>query len=270
VARLRPEARSDAETIGKLLLVAPTGERVPLKNVARIERAEGPAQISREDASRRKVVEFNVRGRDIGSFVAEAQRRIAAEVELPPGYNLDWGGQFENLQRARARLMIVVPVALFLIFALLYFSFGSARHALLIFTNVPCAVSGGILALWLRGLPFSISAGIGFIALAGIAVLNGVVMIAYFNTLRQAGTPLDQAVRQGADVRLRPILMTALTAMLGFVPMALSHTAGAEVQRPLATVVIGGLVTATLLTLFVLPVLYRALEGRAARYSTPV
>ncbi|NUP99727.1 MAG: efflux RND transporter permease subunit [Armatimonadetes bacterium] len=264
VARLIPEARADAASIGNLLLESTTGERVPLKDVARIERAEGPAQISREDASRRKVVEFNVRGRDIGSFVAEAQRRIATSVKLPPGYSLDWGGQFENLQRARARLLLVVPAALALIFTLLYLSFGSVRNALLIFTNVPFAVSGGIFALWLRGLPFSISAGIGFIALAGIAVLNGVVMISYFNTLRASGTSLEEAVRHGADVRLRPILMTALTAMLGFVPMALSHSAGAEVQRPLATVVIGGLVTATLLTLFVLPVLYRWSEAGTA------
>lgn len=262
VVRLKPEARSDAESIGALILSSATGERVPLQDVARLERAEGPAQISREAASRRKVVEFNVRGRDIGSFVAEAQERIDREVKLPAGYSLDWGGQFENLERARARLMIVVPLALSLIFTLLYLSFGSARNALLIFLNVPFAVSGGIFALWLRGLPFSISAGIGFIALAGIAVLNGVVMIAYFNTLRNGGMPLGEAIRHGAQVRLRPILMTALTAMLGFVPMAVSHTAGAEVQRPLATVVIGGLVTATLLTLFVLPVLYRAFEAR--------
>lgn len=262
VARLRPEARDDAESIGNLLLTSATGARVRLKDVTRIERAEGPAQISREQASRRKVVEFNVRGRDIGSFVTEAQRRIDRETQLPPGYSLDWGGQFENLRRARARLAVVVPLALSLIFALLYLNFGSVRQALLIFTNVPFAVSGGIFALWLRGLPYSISAGIGFIALAGIAVLNGVVMISYFGTLLDDGVELDDAVRHGAQVRLRPILMTALTAMLGFLPMALSHTAGAEVQRPLATVVIGGLVTATLLTLFVLPVLYRALEGR--------
>ena len=262
VARLQPDARADAKAIGELLLASPTGERVPLKDVASIERSEGPAQISREEASRRKVVEFNVRGRDIGSFVAEAQRQIDAQITLPAGYSLDWGGQFENLQRARARLTLVVPLALSLIFVLLYMSFGSVRNAVLIFINVPFAVSGGIFALWLRGLPFSISAGVGFIALAGIAVLNGVVMIAYFNTLRNGGMALDEAVRHGADVRLRPILMTALTAMLGFVPMAMSHTAGAEVQRPLATVVIGGLITATLLTLFVLPVLYRAFEAR--------
>ncbi|MCC7492072.1 MAG: efflux RND transporter permease subunit [Fimbriimonadaceae bacterium] len=262
VARLQPSARRDAAAIGDLLLASPTGERVPLRDVARLERREGPAQISREEASRRKVVEFNVRGRDIGSFVSEAQRRIDQSVALPPGYSLDWGGQFENLQRARARLLVVVPAALGLIFGLLYLSFGNVRQALLIFANVPFAVSGGIFALWLRGLPFSISAAIGFIALAGLAVLNGVVMISYLNVLRQQGRPLEEAVRHGADVRLRPILMTALTAMLGFLPMAVSHTAGAEVQRPLATVVIGGLVTATLLTLFVLPVLYRAAEAR--------
>ncbi len=260
VARFRPQDRQDPEAIGKLLLSSPTGERVPLKDVARIERVQGPAQISREAASRRKVVEMNVRGRDIGSFVADAQAGIERAVKLPPGYSLDWGGQFENLERARQRLALAVPMALALIFALLYLTFGSARNAVLIFTNVPFAVSGGIFALWLRGLPFSISAGVGFIALAGIAVLNGVVMVSYFNVLRGEGLPLGEAVRHGAHVRLRPILMTALTAMLGFIPMAVSRSQGAEVQRPLATVVIGGLVTATLLTLFVLPVLYRAFE----------
>jgi len=262
VARLQPDARGDADAIGELLLASSTGERVKLRDVATIERTEGPAQISRESASRRKVVELNVRGRDIGSFVDEAQERIEREVTLPPGYNFDWGGQFENLRRARARLVIVVPAALALIFMLLYLSFGSARNAVLIFTNVPFAVSGGIFALWLRGLPFSISAAVGFIVLAGVAVLNGVVMIDYINALRRDGRPVDEAVRHGADVRLRPILMTALTDMLGFVPMAFSHSAGAEVQQPLATVVVGGMVTATLATLFVLPVLYRAFERR--------
>ncbi|MBI5831309.1 MAG: efflux RND transporter permease subunit [Armatimonadetes bacterium] len=264
VARLRPEDRATPEAIGNLLLQSRTGERVPLREVARLDLTEGPAQISREGASRRKVVELNVRGRDIGSFVAEAQRRIDAGVKLPPGYSLDWGGQFENLRRARERLLLVVPMALALILVLLYLTFGSLRSALLIYTNVPFAISGGIMALWLRGLPFSISAGVGFIVLAGIAVLNGVVMVAYFNSLRGAGEPIEQVLRRGADVRLRPILMTALCDMIGFFPMAFSHTAGAEVQRPLATVVIGGLVTCTLLTLFVLPVLYRTFESRRA------
>lgn len=265
VARLQPDARADADAIGKLLLAAATGERVPLRDVARISVTEGPAQISREGASRRKVVELNVRDRDIGSFVAEAQARLEREVTLPPGYNFEWGGQFENLQRARARLLLVVPAALGLIFALLYLSFGSVRHALLIFTNVPFAVSGGIFALWLRGLPFSISAAVGFIVLAGVAVLNGVVMIDCINGLRRGGVSADEAVRQGADVRLRPILMTALTDMLGFVPMALSHSAGAEVQRPLATVVVGGMVSATCATLLVLPVLYSLFERSRRR-----
>ena len=236
-----------------------------MRDVASIERDEGPAQISREQASRRKVVEFNVRGTDIGSIVAEAQRRIDEQVTLPAGDSLDWGGQFENLKRARARLGIVVPVALALIFGLLYMSFGSARHALLIFMNVPLAVSGGIFALWLRGLPFSISAGVGFIVLAGVAVLNGVVMIDCFNSLRSQGQPLERVVRDGAQLRLRPILMTALTDIVGFLPMAFSSTAGAEVQRPLATVVIGGLVTATLATMFVLPLLYARTVARAAK-----
>ncbi len=260
VARLRPEDRDHPERIGRLLLTASTGERVPLATVARLELVEGPAQISREAASRRKVIELNVRGRDIGSFVDEARERLEAAIDLPAGYSLDWGGQFENLQRARARLAVVVPTALALIFALLYLSFRSARSAILIFANVPFAATGGILALWLRGLPFSISAGVGFVVLCGIAVLNGVVMISCINGLRAEGRPMDEALRRGADLRLRPILMTALTDAVGFMPAALSHSAGAEVQRPLATVVIGGLVTSTLLTLFVLPVLFRMFE----------
>ncbi len=265
VARFLPSRRADTESIGNLLLHTSRGERVPLRAVARLTSAEGPAQISREDGSRRVVVEFNVRDRDIGTVVAEAQARLAQAVDLPAGYSLDWGGQFENLRRARERLSLVVPLSLALIFAMLFTAFGSLRLAALIFCLVPFAVSGGIFALGVRGLPFSVSAGIGFIALAGLAVLNGVVMVSYYEALRQRGLALDAAVRHGAAVRLRPIMMTALTTVFGFVPMALSTSAGAEVQRPLATVVIGGLVSASLLTLFGLPVAYRAMERRMAR-----
>lgn len=235
---------------------------VPLGAVARIALAEGPNQISREDGKRRVVVQANVRGRDLGSFVAEAQARVDRELQLPSGYWLRWGGQFENLTAARARLVWVVPLALALIFLLLFMTFGSVGQALLVFTGVPLALSGGVIALVARGLPFSISAGIGFIALSGVAVLNGLVMVSFINALRARGMPLLQAIREGSLTRLRPVLMTALVASLGFVPMALAHGTGAEVQRPLATVVIGGIVSSTLLTLVVLPVLYRLGHAR--------
>jgi cobalt-zinc-cadmium resistance protein CzcA len=205
-------------------------------------------------------VELNVRGRDIGSFVKEAQEQIDNQLELPPGYYITWGGQFENLQRASARLMIVVPLALFLIFILLFSAFNSVKQAMLIYTGIPFAIVGGVLALALRGMPFSISAGVGFIALFGVAVLNGVVMVSYINRLRDEGRSLEEAVTEGAETRLRPVLMTALVASLGFVPMAIATAAGAEVQRPLATVVIGGLITSTLLTLLILPSLYKWFE----------
>jgi heavy metal efflux system protein len=260
VVRLNEESGRDVETIKNLLLTAPNGSRVPLGQVAEIKLVEGPAQISREDTRRRIGVELNVRGRDIGSFVAEAQSRIEREVQLPPGYYLKWGGTFENLQRASDRLLIVVPIALFLIFVLLFTTFGSVRQALLIYTGIPFAIVGGIFALALRGMPFSISAGVGFIALFGVAVLNGVVMVSYINELREEGRSVMDAVREGAMTRLRPVLMTALVASLGFIPMAVATSAGAEVQRPLATVVIGGLVTSTLLTLLILPTLYAWFE----------
>src|SRR6185312_14234153 len=256
VVRLHQDASRDVETIKNLLVSAPNGARVPLAQLAEIKLVEGPAQISREDTRRRIGVELNVRGRDIKSFVEEAEKKIAADVQLPSGYYLTWGGQFENLQRATARLMIVVPLALFLIFVLLFTTFNSVKQAVLIYTSIPLAVVGGVLALWLRGLPFSISAGVGFIALFGVAVLDGVVMVSYINQLRDQGRSLGQAVKEGASARLRPILMTALVASLGFVPMAISSSAGAEVQRPLATVVIGGLLVSTVLKLFVLPMLY--------------
>jgi heavy metal efflux system protein len=235
---------------------------IPLEAVADIVIAEGPNQISRENAKRRIVVQTNIRGRDMGSFVAEAQEKLDAQVKLPEGYYITWGGQFENLAKARKRLMIVVPIALSLIFIMLYTAFGNARHAILVYTGVPLALTGGVLGLWLRGLPFSISAGIGFIALSGVAVLNGVVMITFINELHDSGEKTLDAVVHGSLARLRPVLMTALVASLGFVPMALNTGMGSEVQRPLATVVIGGLITSTILTLFVLPTLYAWFGGR--------
>jgi heavy metal efflux system protein len=253
-------ASRSEEAIKNLVLDTPNGARVPLSQLATIELVEGPAQISREDTRRRIAIEMNVRGRDIGSFVNEAQQALASQVTMPPGYYVTWGGQFENLQRASGRLLVVVPVALFLIFILLFSAFGSVRDAVIVYTGVPFAVVGGVLALAARGLPLSISAGVGFIALFGVAVLNGVVMVSYINELRQQGRSLDDAVTVGAETRLRPVLMTALVASLGFLPMALATSAGAEVQRPLATVVIGGLITSTSLTLLLLPTLYQWFE----------
>lgn len=258
--RLPEEARNDPEAIAALPVETATGESVPLSTLAHIANAPAPAQISREMGKRRVVVQLNVRGRDLGSFVEQAQGEIRAKVKMPEGYYLAWGGQFENLQRASQRLMIVVPVVLALIFTLLFMTFGSVKQAILIFTGVPLAVTGGVIALWGRGLPFSISAGVGFIALSGIAVLNGVVMVAAINRLRQEGRAVEDAVSEGAEQRLRPVLMTALVAALGFIPMALNTGIGAEVQRPLATVIIGGIISATLLTLVVLPVLYTWFE----------
>jgi cobalt-zinc-cadmium resistance protein CzcA len=236
---------------------------VPLGAVARFELTQGPNQISRENGKRRVVVTANVRGRDLGSFVEDAQRRILEQVEIPAGYWTAWGGQFENLLSATRRLQLVVPLSLALIFGMLFTSFGSVRLALLVFSGVPLALTGGIVALWLRDIPLSISAGVGFIALSGVAVLNGLVMISFIEELRREGAPVDDAIRRGALTRLRPVLMTALVASLGFVPMAIASGAGAEVQRPLATVVIGGILSSTALTLVVLPVLYRlTVRGR--------
>jgi heavy metal efflux system protein len=257
VVKLPESAQSNVAAISNLLVAAPSGARIPLASLAIIREIEGPAEISHLDGSRMLVVEGNVRGRDIGSFI-EDTRRVFNEnrVNLPTGFRIELGGQFENLERARKRLLIVVPLSLFLIFLLLFTAFNSLRQALLVFTGIPLAVVGGIFALLMRGMHFSISAGIGFIALFGIAVLNGVVMVSYINELRDRGMSLRDSVRQGAIVRLRPVLMTALVASLGFIPMAVSTSAGAEVQRPLATVVIGGLISSTALTLVVLPILY--------------
>ena len=238
------------------------GHFIPLAQLADIQDEEGPAQISRENGQRRISVEVNVRGRDLAGFVADAQKAVTAKVKIPNEYQLEWGGQFEQLESATQRLMIVVPAALTLIFVLLYLNFQAALPTLLIFLNIPLAATGGIVALLVRGMPFSISAGVGFIALFGIAVLNGIVLLTYIRELRQKGLPIELAIEQGAEIRLRPVLMTALVASLGFIPMAVSHGAGAEVQRPLATVVIGGLVTSTLLTLLVLPTLYQWSEQR--------
>jgi cobalt-zinc-cadmium resistance protein CzcA len=262
--RVAAPGTEGTEGYAGLPIAAPDGSLIPLGQLAEIVVEEGPAQVSRERISRRIVVEANVRGRDIGSFVAAAQRALAAKVPLPPGYYFEWGGQFENLRAARARLAVAVPAALLLIFLILFMTFNAARPALLIFLNVPMAATGGVFALALRGMPFSISAGVGFIALFGVAVLNGVVLMSYVLQMRRDGLDAEDAARRGAGVRLRPVLMTALVASLGFVPMALSTSPGAEVQRPLATVVIGGLVTSTALTLLLLPSLYAWLEGRRA------
>ena len=267
VVKLPEARRNDLDALRELRVAAPAGGSIPLASLATIETRPAPAQVSREGGSRRVVVQANVRGRDLGGFVEEARRTVAERVPLPTGYRVEWGGQFENLQSARARLLLVVPLALALIFLLLFLTFGSARQAAMIYTGVPLAVTGGVFALWARGLPFSISAGVGFIALSGVAVLNGVVLVSAINRKRTEGTALASAVREGAHERLRPVLMTALVASLGFVPMALSTGVGAEVQRPLATVVIGGIVSSTLLTLLVLPTLYAWLEtngGEAA------
>ncbi len=272
VAVRYPDAvRNDLTSLSRLTVRSAAGALVPLSSVADVEPGTGPELIGHEDAQRRTLVLSNVRGRDLGGFVAEVQARVAREVALPAGTFLEWGGQFENQQRAMKRLELVVPVALLLIVGLLYASFRSWMLTALILTNVPFALVGGVAALWLRDLNLSLSASVGFIALFGIAVLNGVVLISAMNTLRASGKSVDEAVRLGAADRLRPVIMTALVASLGFVPMALSTSPGSEVQRPLASVVIGGLLTSTMLTLFVLPLLYRALgnwrERRTVRPS---
>jgi cobalt-zinc-cadmium resistance protein CzcA len=287
IVRLPEELRSDVAAIERLPVPLPpadsyggdvvhasmraaaaTGDRVggrefiPLSEVAKVTIAPGPNMINRENGKRRVVVTANVRGRDLGSFVAEAQRRVAEQVQPPAGYWIAWGGQFEQLLSASARLRIVVPIALLSIFVLLFVTFGSASDALLVFSGVPLALTGGVAALALRGIPLSISAAVGFIALSGVAVLNGVVMISFIKSLRAEGMALDEAIVTGSLTRLRPVLMTALVAALGFVPMALATGTGAEVQRPLATVVIGGIISSTVLTLLALPALYRIVQGR--------
>lgn len=268
VVRFPSSARRDPEAIGNLLVSAPDGQKIPLSQLAALTIEEGPAEVSRENGRRRVTVEVNVRGRDIGSFVAEARGKVEQQVKLSPGFSMEWGGMYEHLESGRLRLMVVVPVTFFLIFILLFITFHSLRQAALIFTGIPFAVTGGIFSLLFRGMPFSMSAGIGFIAVSGVAVLNGVVMVAFINQLRKQGMGSDRAIVEGALTRLRPVLMTALVASLGFVPMALSTGTGAEVQRPLATVVIGGLMTSTLLTLFVLPVLYGWFKKETANQTS--
>jgi heavy metal efflux system protein len=269
VVRLPESVRADLEALSNLPVALPKTtpaspvQSLPLNRVAKFNFAEGPNQISRENGKRRVVVTANVRGRDLGSVVEEAQQRVARGVKLPAGYWITWGGQSENLVAARQRLAIVVPACFAMIFLLLLGAMGSARDALLVFSAVPLALTGGVFALWLRGMPFSISAAVGFIALSGVAVLNGLVMLSFIRQLREAGKPLASAVEEGALTRFRPVIMTALVASLGFLPMAFATGTGAEVQKPLATVVIGGLISATLLTLAVLPALYMR-YGRAA------
>jgi len=267
LVRLPEHLRSDQEAIRRLPIALPKGAGnaqrfIPLSEVATLSLAPGPNQVSREDGKRRIVVSANVRGRDLGSFVAQAGQAIRQQVTLPSGYWMTWGGQFENLQSATKRLQVVVPVSLLLVFTLLFAMFGNLKDGLLVFTGIPFALTGGILALWMRGIPLSISAAVGFIALSGVAVLNGLVMLSFIRNLRDRGQPLDSAIHEGALTRLRPVLMTALVASLGFVPMALATGTGAEVQRPLATVVIGGILSSTALTLLVLPVLYRLAHRR--------
>jgi len=257
VVRLPDGVAADTESLAGVPVATGATGLVPLSQLAQVEHGLGPAQISREAAQRRILIEANVEGRDLAGFVTEARRVLRDRLRLPPGYHIEWGGQFEHLASASRRLMVAVPLALLLIFALLYQAFGAARPALLIFLNVPMAATGGILALLIRRMPFSISAGVGFIALFGVAVLNGIVLVSFIASLRQQGLSPLEAPERAAESRLRPILMTALVASLGFAPMALATGSGAEVQRPLATVVIGGLVTATLLTLLVLPTAYR-------------
>lgn len=266
--RFEEPQRSSAEAIRNVKVGDQDGHFIPLSQLADIIEEEGPAQVSRENGQRRVTVEVNVRNRDIGSFVNEARTAVEQKVRVPTGYTVEWGGKFEQLESASGRLLIAVPMALLLIFVLLYFNFQAVLPAILIFLNIPLAATGGIFALALRGMPFSISAGVGFIALFGIAVLNGIVLLTYISQLRADGRSTEEAAEEGSRTRLRPVLMTALVASLGFVPMALSHGAGAEVQRPLATVVIGGLITSTLLTLLVLPTVYLWIEGRRSKEAT--
>ena len=256
IVRLPETLRQDIEKLSFLPVPLPNGEYVPLEEVAALDIAPAPAQISRENGKRRVVVTANVRGRDLGSFVDDVKIQIASEVKLPAGYWLDYGGTFEQLESASQRLAIVVPITLLIILGILVMAFASLKDALIIFSGVPLALTGGVLSLYLRDMPLSISAGIGFIALSGVAVLNGLVMVAFIKDLWHEKGDLLLAVTEGALTRLRPVLMTALVASLGFVPMALNTGTGAEVQRPLATVVIGGIISSTLLTLLVLPVLY--------------
>ena len=266
VVRLNESNRKNLEDLQNLYVTTPNGEQIPLRELAKIEYTEGPAKISRDNTNRRIVVGINVRNLDLQSVVDDVKKIIETKIDLPDGYRVTYGGQFENLQSAKARLLIAVPVALFLIFILLYFAFGSVKEALMVYSAIPLSAVGGILFLWMRDLPFSISAGVGFIALFGIAVLNGIVLIEHFKELKHQGmTNMNELILKGTTDRLRPVLLTASAAALGFLPMAISSSAGAEVQRPLATVVIGGLFTATLLTMIVLPILFKIFDEKEFR-----
>ncbi|MCZ2342651.1 MAG: CusA/CzcA family heavy metal efflux RND transporter [Bacteroidales bacterium] len=268
IVRLPEDVRSSPETIGAMLIATATGERIPLSRLASVEIVQGPSTITREWGQRRITITSNVRGRDLGSFVAEARQKIGEQVSLPSGrYRVEYGGQFENLQRAQNRLFIVVPVALTLIFVLLYLTYHNVIDTLRVFTGIPFAWVGGIFALWLRDMPFSISAGVGFIAMSGVAVLDDMILVSYIRQLREKGLPLDEAVTEAAVTRLRPVLMTTLVASLGFLPMAFSEGMGAEVQRPLATVVIGGVIGAMIMSLLVLRVLYLIFNAPVGRHS---
>ncbi len=271
VLRMPDRQRTDPDALAETLIPTATGSVLPLNRVAKVVETEGPATINREWGKRRITVQCNVRGRDVGSFVAEAQKKISAQVKLPEGYSIEWGGQFENMERANRTLRFVVPMALGLILVLLYFSLGSLRDVFIVATGIPLGAVGGVVSLWLRGMPFTVSSAVGFIALSGVAILNGLVLVEFIKEKLQAGTPPDTAVREGCLVRLRPVLMGALVAALGFVPMAVNVGVGGEVQRPLATVVIGGVITNTLLTLVVLPTLYTTFRRRprAAEAARP-
>jgi cobalt-zinc-cadmium resistance protein CzcA len=264
VVRLPDKQRTDPDALAATLIPTAAGPVLPLNQVAKITEMEGPSTINREWSKRRITVQCNVRGRDVKSFVAEGREKIMAQVKLPEGYTIEWGGQFENMERANQRLLFVVPMALALIFVLLFFSLKTLREVFIVASGIPLGLVGGVLALWLRGLPFTVSSAIGFIALSGVAILNGLVLVTFIKQWLVAGTPVEKAVREGCLVRLRPVLMTALVAAVGFIPMAVNVGVGGEVQRPLATVVIGGIFTNTLLTLLVLPALYTLFKGKKA------
>jgi cobalt-zinc-cadmium resistance protein CzcA len=269
VVRLPEKDRENLDAIRALPVRVGDSGMLPLGTLADVQRVKTVSPILRDSAQRRAALMVNLVGRDVESWVREADVKVREHVKLPEGYTLEFGGQFENLREAKARLVIVVPTALVFIFVLIFMAFGSVRQALLVYSGIPLAITGGIFALWLRDMPFSISAAVGFIALSGVAVLNGVVMISYFNQLRERGFDARSAVIEGSLTRLRPVLMTAAVAAFGFIPMALSTSAGAEVQRPLATVVIGGIISSTFLTLLLLPVLYDWVERRDRASEIP-
>jgi len=266
LVRMQKKYRNSIEAMSNLYVHTSTGNLIPLSDVAQIKTVIGPVQINREDNQRRWMVQCNVRGRDLGSVVKDIQRIVDEKINFPPGYYIEFGGQFENQQRAMRRLAIIIPLTILLIFVLLFSSFGSVRNATLIIINIPLALIGGIVALWISGQYLSVPASVGFIALFGVSVENGIVMVSYFNQLRKEGKSLRDALIEGARLRLRPVLMTAMTTTLGLLPLLVSSGIGAEVQRPLATVVVGGLITATLLTLFVLPTLYGLFERKQVEF----